>query len=359
MTLWRQVIMFGVFKMALIEEALASLLKGRVQPKKGKVTYKPYSATSARLTAGLIAKKAPEVMVKITGFSYGTGGLKSHFEYIARTDDPNKDNVEIENERGQVFEGKQEVGEGYSAWVDDINSYPKAKRSREVVNLVLSMPAGTDPEKVKEAVRRFAKNAFSENHEYVFALHTDEDHPHVHLDIKMRGYNQVKLNPRKADLQNWREGFAEELRGLGVVAVASNRRARGITKKSVNSIVKQINSSDKSHKSSVAKTTALQTKEAVDELISEAKGSAARDKPWGKALEANLKDVKSQYAEVINLLMATNKKEDLQLAGELKSFLSGVLNKVVTQSDDLKRKALENVTGVKEAEKVKDAGLSR
>lgn len=346
----------------LIEEALESLLKGRVQPKGGKVTYKPYSGTSARLTVGLIAKNTPEVMVKITGFSSGSGGIKSHFDYISRINDANKDNVEIENERGQVFKGKDEVEEAYSSWVDDINSYPKGKRSRDVVNLVLSMPAGTNAEKVKEAVRRFASNAFGENHEYVFALHTDEDHPHVHLDVKMRGYNQVKLNPRKADLQNWREGFAEELRGLGVSAVASNRRARGVTKKTINSVVNQINEGDKTHKKRVAKTTALQNKDAVDEIIGESKGEISRSKPWEKTVQNNLDKVKLEYANVIKELSATGKKDDLILAAELNSFLGGMPKQAITQNDELKRKSLEDVQGrrrAKEAEKVKVSNLSR
>jgi len=346
----------------LIEEALESLLKGRVQPKGGKITYKPYSGTSARLTASLIAKKTPEVMVKITGFSSGSGGIKSHFDYISRIDDANKDNVEIENEKGQVFKSKDEVEEAYSSWVNDIKSYREGKRSRDVVNLVLSMPAGTNAEKVKEAVRRFASNAFSENHEYVFALHTDEDHPHVHLDIKMRGYNQVKLNPRKADLQNWREGFAEELRGLGVSAVASNRRARGVTKKTINSVVNQINEGDKTHKKRVAKTTALQIKDAVDEIIGGSKGEISRSKPWEKTVQNNLDKVKEQYANVIKELSATGKKEDQVLAKELNSFLSEIPKQANTQNDELKRKALEDIQGgkqVREAEKAKDLNLSR
>ena len=353
--------------MALIEEKIEALLKGRVTPKKGQVTYTPYNGTSPRLSAKLVARKAPEVMAKITGFSKNSKGMKSHFEYISRTSDPNKADVEIENGLGEIFSGKAQIESAYSEWESDIKHYEKehgrGKPTREVMNLVLSMPAGTEPEKVKEAVRRFARHTFSENYEYVFALHTDDDHPHVHLDVKMRGYNAVKLNPRKADLQNWREGFAQELRAVGVAASATNRRARGVTKKSVNSVVKQINTGDKSRQPRVAKTTALQTKEAVDEIITESKGEESKsNRPWKKSLEKNLKDVKSQYAEVINLLMATNKKEDLQLAGELKSFLSGVPNKVVTQSDDLKRKVLEDIAGtkpVKQAEKIKDISPSR
>ena len=44
----------------------------------------------------------------------------------------------------------------------------------------------------------------------VFALHTDTDNPHVHVCIKMASIKKrsKRLNPRKNDLQRWREGFA-------------------------------------------------------------------------------------------------------------------------------------------------------
>ena len=79
----------------------------------------------------------------------------------------------------------------------------------------------------------------------------------------MVGHNRVKLNPRKDDIQAWREGFASELRSLGVSASATKRKARGVTKKPVNNVVFNINKGDKTHKKRVAKVTALQTKDAV------------------------------------------------------------------------------------------------
>ncbi|MEJ6788151.1 hypothetical protein BrevBR_01255 [Brevundimonas sp. BR2-1] len=43
---------------------------------------------------------------------------------------------------------------------------------------------------------------------HVFALHDEGRHPHVHLTVRRLGRDGERLNPRKADLQAWREGFA-------------------------------------------------------------------------------------------------------------------------------------------------------
>ena len=66
---------------------------------------------------------------------------------------------------------------------------------------MLSMPTGTPPDKVLAAVRNFAREQFWGQHRYAFALHTDEDHPHVHLVLKAVSEQGVRLNIRKATLR--------------------------------------------------------------------------------------------------------------------------------------------------------------
>ena len=68
------------------------------------------------------------------------------------------------------------------------------------------------------------------------ALHSsnNEGHgknPHVHLVVKAEHeYSGRRLNPRKADLQRWRERFAEYLNELGIAATATRRDDRGLAK---------------------------------------------------------------------------------------------------------------------------------
>jgi hypothetical protein len=42
-----------------------------------------------------------------------------------------------------------------------------------------------------------------------------------------------RLNPRKNDLQRWREGFAQSLRKYGIAANATPRKTRGVTQQSL------------------------------------------------------------------------------------------------------------------------------
>ena len=92
---------------------------------------------------------------------------------------------------------------------------------------MFSMPAGTPPDKVLAAVRNFAREQFWGQHRYAFVLHTDEDHPHVHLVLKAVSEQGVRLNIKKATLRHWRSEFARNLRLLGVPANATERAVRG------------------------------------------------------------------------------------------------------------------------------------
>jgi hypothetical protein len=89
---------------------------------------------------------------------------------------------------------------------------------------------------VLQAVKNFAREEFAHQHRYVMALHAEQKdghgkHPHVHLVVKAEhDYGGKRLNPRKADLQRWREQFAGQLTALGVAATATRREDRGYVK---------------------------------------------------------------------------------------------------------------------------------
>jgi len=51
------------------------------------------------------------------------------------------------------------------------------------------------------------------------------------LTVRTLGHDGRKLNPRKADLEQWRQTFAAVLRDRGVEAEATPRRARGVVRK--------------------------------------------------------------------------------------------------------------------------------
>ncbi len=179
-------------------------------------------ATGARSRLNGIVRKVPEVMVKVSGGGKGMRAIKAHMDYISRNGD-----VALENENGEVIAGKEAVRDLRDEWKNSLYGIPEESGKKEAFNVVLSMPPGTDRKAVTDAAREFAKTEFSGNFQYVFATHDDEKHPHVHLCVKAQGIDGTRLNPRKADLQRWREGFAKALREHGIEANATPRLLRG------------------------------------------------------------------------------------------------------------------------------------
>ena len=193
---------------------------------------------------GSSGRGAKEVLVKISGGGRDADGVQAHFEYIDR-----HGKLDIETDHEEVLRGKTAATEIINDWALDYGAVPGAPHSRSKVapdgkrrqprqafNIVLSMPAGTPPEKVLKAVKKFAREEFAHQHRYAMTLHAEEKkkhgaHPHVHLVVKAEHeYDGSRLNPRKADLQRWRERFAEYLTELGVAATATRREDRGFVK---------------------------------------------------------------------------------------------------------------------------------
>ena len=188
-----------------------------------------------------IARKTPEVVVKVSGGGKGMSQIRNHMDYISRNGD-----VLLEDENGNVISGKEAVQENAGAWQRAGFVIPSESRQKEAHNIVFSMPPGTDREAVTEAVRKLAHEEF-DNHQYVFARHDDEDHVHVHLCIKAVGKDMQRLHPKKADLQRWREKFAVKLRERGIEANATSRSARGVTRKAEKQAVRHAGKRGRSH----------------------------------------------------------------------------------------------------------------
>jgi hypothetical protein len=83
---------------------------------------------------------------------------------------------------------------------------------REAFNITLSMPRGTAQLTVQKAAREFAQSELAD-HKLVMVLHHHHANPHVHLSVRAESKHGGWLNPRKTDLQHWRETFANPLQG--------------------------------------------------------------------------------------------------------------------------------------------------
>ena len=194
-----------------------------------------FSSTAKSTNAASVARKAPEVMVKITGNSNGLGAVKNHLDYISRNGE-----VELTDESGNTISGRKEVSDlraNYKA-----AQIPEESKKREFLHVIFSMPAGTPEREMRKAVLEFCREEFS-NRRYVAAYHDDTDHAHMHVCIGTRDIDRAdapRLSPRKDDLFRWRQGFADKLRENGIEAAASERRHRFNYRKPENSVVRQI-----------------------------------------------------------------------------------------------------------------------
>jgi hypothetical protein len=164
---------------------------------------------------------APQVMVKVTGGGRGMAAIAAHFRYISKNGQ-----LTIEDDRRVDHEGKEALRDLVDQWRFGGSFIDEVSHRREAFNVMLSMPRGTDPDAVKGAAREFAQ-AELEGHRWVMVLHDHQANPHVHLSVRAESISGQRLNPRKGDLQRWRETFAEKLRDRGIQAEATRQLTRG------------------------------------------------------------------------------------------------------------------------------------
>ena len=176
--------------------------------------------------AATVSRRVPQVMVKVTGGGRGMAAIAAHFRYISKNG-----RLDIEDERGVETNGKEAVQDQVERWRYGGSLIEEVSHRREAFNIMLSMPAGTDPKIVKRAAREFAQVELKD-HAYVMVLHEHQGNPHVHLAARAESRFGTRLNPRKADLHRWRETFAENLRGWGVQAEATRQATRGANRQS-------------------------------------------------------------------------------------------------------------------------------
>ena len=201
------------------------IVRGRQQPKlTGASLKRRADAIRARIEATVV-RRAPQVMVKVTGGGRGIKAIAAHFRYISKNG-----RLDIEDENGTQLRGRDAVHELAEDWRFGGSLIEDAGPHREAFNIMLSMPRGSaQPLAVMLAARQFAKAELA-GHKYVMVLHDHQANPHVHLSVRAESKQGRRLNPRKADLHRWRETFAEKLWELGVEAEATRQATRGLAK---------------------------------------------------------------------------------------------------------------------------------
>ena len=184
------------------------------------------------------ATRTPEVMVKVlSSGATSAKAVRRHLQYIGR-----KGDVELRTDDGEALKNRAAAGQLPEDWSLDLEEAgasrqigrgTKARPPRLVHKIVFSMPPGTNPDKVLTAVQNLCREEFALKHRYVMALHTDDDHPHVHVVLKAVSEQGDRLSIKKAHLKEWRVKFAAHLRDLRVAANATPRKFRGVEQRPV------------------------------------------------------------------------------------------------------------------------------
>jgi Relaxase/Mobilisation nuclease domain len=301
----------------------------RLKPRKGRnirggkltnghgIQKKSGSITAKKLIKAV--RKVPEVMVKISGGGKNMSHIKEHMDYISRNGE-----IDLEDENGDIHRGKRELADVKNAWAKGRIGIPEeGDRRKEAFNIIFSMPPGTDRDSVKEAVRAFAADEFKD-HQYVFASHDDEEHTHVHLCVKAADQYGIRLNPRKNDLQRWRELFVDKLSVVGIEANATPRWSRGVVQKPEKQAIKHI-----SKRKGLTRISQQQEKDAHLEVDS----GVVHVNPYKDKIIASRRLAHNLYGSLAKGLLKGD-KEDKLLALEITKFVQNMPS-TKTRHEDL------------------------
>ncbi|WP_271301160.1 relaxase/mobilization nuclease domain-containing protein [Sphingomonas sp. CV7422] len=223
---------------AMLAFAAASLLRKAAPASSG---YRPsaqvkqpfgggsHAAISARAlrTMERTARGVPEVMVRVTGRQHGGGHVLANMSYISRLGHGEDKQIDLHTSEGEVLRDGRDMHALAQDWQEWETADEARRKGATSLSMILSMPAHTDPEGVREAALAFAREAFA-NRSWVAALHVDRDHPHVHLTVARRDFDGRRFNPDRDDLLRYRQRFAQKLRDRGIEANATPVRARGV-----------------------------------------------------------------------------------------------------------------------------------
>ena len=268
----------------------------------------------ARLSA--IAKGGGrQVMVKITpGKNSKMSAVRKHLQYIGE-----EGQGVVYDQDGNAYRGTEEIDGLAWKWQHSGPQMPEESDTRLAFNIMFSMPEGTDERALFAAVKATADIEFA-GHQWAVGQHFDQPHVHCHVSVKAEGLDGVRLNPRHADLQRWRERFAHELRERGVEAEATRRATR-------------------MHQQRINKPWAVSRLEERGQAtnLPPAQANAERVKKW-KTTE---NQAASTYDRVIDALHRSNEDADRRLAKELKESLVGQQADRIVQANKRTKPDLE------------------
>ena len=168
---------------------------------------------------GRTARGLPQAVFKISSYSHNSGAVWDRVNYVGRDGE-----LEVETANGETLSQVE-----LEQMVEDWSGETEKRVNRQLaMSAVVSFPAGVDQEQATEAARQFFAAAFGENHDYIFAGHTDTKNFHVHVVVEAAGHDGKQLRIQRDDIQDLRMMFADKAHEQGIELDASPRWARGL-----------------------------------------------------------------------------------------------------------------------------------
>lgn len=242
-------------------------------------------------------RRAPEVVIIVSGSRRGGEGDHSAIKgvlrymlYISRNGC-----LLTVDEQGAPIGGRREIHETHMRWDLDMQRLRSVRHEplHPSFNIIFSMPAKTEPDKLFDAVQAFAREQF-QRHQYVMALHTPETdpgkkvpkHPHVHVIVWAEAEDGQRLYIRKGTLRGWRERFAAELRVREIDANATPRAERAITLKAHGAAEWHIDNriKEEQRSGSHVKTSSKAKRARFLEAALKLQDARTEQKPWERAM---------------------------------------------------------------------------
>jgi|TARA_R110000803_G_scaffold20907_6_gene53258 hypothetical protein len=298
--------------------------------KGGRSSSRAERSQAAAKSLSRVAKKAPQVVFKITSRVHGAANTVSSFTYVSRVSVSEKDDIPLLTSEGKELTSATEMLALARDWQAHAEAGNDRRKGATALAMVYSMPPGTDPEKVREAVINLAEEDFADRR-WVAALHTDEAHPHVHVVIAMRDNAGRRFNPDRQFIQHNRERFAEMLREVGIEADASRSVARGYPPKGDKLPVQKVRERGEEPRVDAARVATLDGKDQPSQAY-----MAKRERAFSKTV-ANAEAVKETYRKAIDELRSHGGAEQSELAKSLEKFVSEMPEPRSARADILER----------------------
>jgi hypothetical protein len=163
-----------------------------------------------------------EVIVKITGGARNKQGIRGAVEYISK--DWQENLIDSSGIRYKTKEEMEGIVKILQENVIQNAMFTSAKEVKLTHNITFSAPriAEVSKEDALEAARKALSKKYPDNY-FVMTYHADTKNPHVHAVLNIHKDNGERIDIRKKDLRDIREGFCQNLIEYGYDVKATRK----------------------------------------------------------------------------------------------------------------------------------------